>query len=197
MKLTASSVLLAGVALFSAMSAVSADGIFQTYAKPLVVKKGRTLKVTQSFVIQNYDDLRRLSPVATDPVQAGLSTDPNFSDWNFDSVFGFQSNSNHTKKNKTDKADKWADDTGVTIRSAKIFPNTWKPKLSANITSTDDGDVAIFELPQDGLTLNREYRITYKVRVGRGIPSGDTIPLPFAFNGPNVDGDADLEVLVR
>jgi len=57
-----------------------------------------------------------------------LSTDPNFSDWNFDSVFGFQSNSNHTKKNKTDKADKWADDTGVTIRSAKIFPNTWKPK---------------------------------------------------------------------
>eukprot|EP00624_Nannochloropsis_granulata_P005043 evm.model.NODE_35720_length_30909_cov_25.476009.1 len=176
MKLTVSSVLLAGVALFSAMSAVSAEGIFQTCAKPLVVKKGRIVTVTQNFVIINFNDFsdRRLAGT-NDPIQAGKNS----------------------TKNSTSKADKNADDIGVTIKSAKIFPNTWKPKESANITSSEEGDVAIFELPQEGLDLNREYKITYKVRIGRGIASGTVITLPFNFNGPNVGFEDDLEVLVK
>jgi hypothetical protein len=68
---------------------------------------------------------------------------------------------------------------------------------SANITSSEEGDVAIFELPQEGLDLNREYKITYKVRIGRGIASGTVITLPFNFNGPNVGFEDDLEVLVK
>ncbi|GAB5037096.1 Hypothetical protein NocV09_06100040 [Nannochloropsis oceanica] len=195
MKLTVSSALLAGVALFSTMSAVSADGIVQTYAKPLVVKKGRIVTVTQSFVVENFNG-RRLA-TQDPPIQAGLSTAGNFSDWNFDSDFTPLSNADKIKHNKTSKADKHANDLGVTIKSAKIFPNTWRPKESANITSTDEGDVAIFELPQDGLTLNREYKITYKVRVGRGIPSGTVLELPFNFNGPDMGFPDILEVLVR
>ena len=69
---------------------------------------------------------------------------------------------------------------------------------SANVTSTEDGDTAIFELPQDGLVLNREYKITYKVRIGRGIPSGEIIMLPFAFRGPNMGTEDEVvEVLVK
>ena len=56
-----------------------------------------------------------------------LTTDP---DGEFDFGFGPFSSTNKTKRNKTakSKTGKWADDVGVTIKSAKILPNTWKPK---------------------------------------------------------------------
>ncbi|KAM3569024.1 hypothetical protein VYU27_008868 [Nannochloropsis oceanica] len=195
MKLTVSSVLLAGVALLSAMSAVSGSGHVQTGAKSVLVKKGRIVTVTQRFVAQSFNVGRRLVDVQ-EPVMAGLTTDP---EGEFDFGFGPFSSTNKTKRNKTakSKTDKWADDVGITIKSAKILPNTWKPKVSANMTSTVDGDYAIFELPQDGLDLNREYKIVYKVRVGRGIPSGTFIELPYNFDGISFGDDFAVTVIVK
>jgi hypothetical protein len=90
-------------------------------------------------------------------------------------------NSTKAGHNKTDKADK-TDDNKVTIRSAKIFPNTWSPKVKASITEIDDGfQLANFVLPEDGVTLNKEYKITYKLRVGKGFP-GDHVYIPVAFD---------------
>ena len=100
-------------------------------------------------------------------------------------------------KNKTSRhADKIAGDDEITIKSAKIFPNTWKPKAKANITETDGGDLAIFELDEDDVILDKEYKITYKVRVGRGIPSGP-LEIPIAFEGPGIGLDEALMVLVK
>jgi hypothetical protein len=55
---------------------------------------------------------------------------------------------------------------------------------------------AIFQLPQEDLVLNKEYKITYKVRVGKGVDSGTIIELPAVFEGPNLRFDDILEVLV-
>lgn len=37
-------------------------------------------------------------------------------------------NKNDTKNHTKNKSDKFAGDDKVTINSARIFPNTWKPK---------------------------------------------------------------------
>lgn len=100
-------------------------------------------------------------------------------------------------KNKTSKADRHADDVGITIRSAKIFPNTWKPKAKANITELDNGELGVFLLAEDEAVENKEYKITYKVRVGKGIPSGDLVTIPIALSGPNFGFTEEVDVLVK
>ena len=58
-----------------------------------------------------------------------------------------------------------------------------------------DRETAVFTIPENGLKLDKEYKITYKFRVGRGVSSG-LIKFPLAFNGPNMDLDVD-ELFVR
>jgi hypothetical protein len=96
---------------------------------------------------------------------------------------------NDTKNHTKNKSDKWADDDEVTIRSAKIFPNTWRPEAMANITEDDDGETAIWTLPTDDLVRDKENKITYEVRIGKGVDSGDSIELPIFFDGPGMDFD--------
>jgi len=94
-----------------------------------------------------------------------LATDPSWNACDFGFGFDMLTLKNSTKDgmNKTDKADKWADDNDVTIRSAKISPNTWSPKVKANITEIDNGfQLASFVLPEDDLVLDKEYTITYE-----------------------------------
>ena len=58
------------------------------------------------------------------------------------------------------------------------------------------GETATIELDEDDVILDKEYKITYKVRVGRAVPSG-TFPIPIAFEGPGMFLSDSLEVLVR
>ena len=44
---------------------------------------------------------------------------------------------------------------------------------------------------------NKEYKITYKVRVGKGFDSGDIITLPLLFDGPVDLVQDSVEVLVK
>lgn len=130
-----------------------------------------------------------------------LATDPSWSACDFGFGFDMQTmtlkNSTKAGHNKTDKADKFADDNEVTIRSAKIFPNTWSPKVKANITEIDnDFQLASFVLPEDEVTLDKEYKITYKLRIGKGFPSG-LLRIPVAFDAPGAGLDEPVIVLVK
>lgn len=73
-------------------------------------------------------------------------------------------------------------------------------RQSAKITEHKDrdGELAIFELDEKDVVLGKEYKIVYKLRVGRGMESGDIL-LTFAFEGPNMSLDRQefLEVLVK
>lgn len=71
----------------------------------------------------------------------------------------------------------------VTINSARIFPNTWKPKQKANITAAVAG---LWTLPTVGLVLDKEYKITYKFRVGKAFNSGDLIGLTSYYRSSNL-----------
>jgi hypothetical protein len=67
-------------------------------------------------------------------------------------------------------------------------------RIKAVIT---DGQVGLITIPEDEVVENKEYKITYKVRVGKGFDSGDIIPLYLLFDGP-VDLVQDfVEVLVK
>ena len=70
-------------------------------------------------------------------------------------------------------------------------------RIKAVITTNDDGQVGLITIPEDEVVENKEYKITYKVRVGKGFDSGDIITLPLLFDGP-VDLVQDfVEVLVK
>ena len=76
-----------------------------------------------------------------------------------------------------------------------LFPLSHR-RLSANVTeAAPDRETAVFTIPENGLKLDKEYKITYKFRVGRGVSSG-LIKFPLAFDGPAMELDVD-ELLVR
>jgi hypothetical protein len=58
-----------------------------------------------------------------------------------------------------------------------------------------DRETAVFTIPENGLKLDKEYKITYKFRIGRGVSSG-LIKFPLAFDGPEMELDVD-ELSVR
>lgn len=73
-------------------------------------------------------------------------------------------------------------------------------RIKADITESDvtnEGQTALYTLPTDELVLNKEYKITYKVRIGRGVESGITVDIPVALAGPGFGFDRTLEVLVK
>ena len=67
-------------------------------------------------------------------------------------------------------------------------------RLSADVTDMDE---LTWTLPTESLVLNREYRISYKVRVGKGVESGSIVSIPVSLDGPGFGLDGILEVLVK
>ena len=62
------------------------------------------------------------------------------------------------------------------------------------MTETVTGETAIFTLPEDGLVFNKEYKIQFKVRVGRDVSGHLAIPVAFAGPGMSLDKPVFVEV---
>lgn len=69
----------------------------------------------------------------------------------------------------------------------------------ADINVDGKGDTAKFAIDEKGVVLDKEYMTTYKVRVGRGVPSGELIKMPAGFEGPlGMELELDfVEVLIK
>lgn len=84
--------------------------------------------------------------------------------------------------------------------SSYPYPVSAPHRQKANITAAVDtatGETAVWTLPEVGLVLDKEYKITYKVRVGKGFGSGYIITLPLLFDGPVFLVQDFVEVLVK
>ncbi|TFJ84930.1 hypothetical protein NSK_003961 [Nannochloropsis salina CCMP1776] len=151
-----SSLLVAVATLLSNAAAQEYTG--SVCVKSLSVKAGRQATITTSFLISELPD------TVTEALY-GITVEPLVSSF---------TSKNHTAKNKTSK---FAGDVDVTLRKTRISPNTWRPKIFANGTGTG---TSFLPMPLDGLVLSKQYKITSKIRIGKGIPSGTYIPFGLA-----------------
>lgn len=69
-------------------------------------------------------------------------------------------------------------------------------RVKAEIEQLGEGELAFFELPEDDVVLDKEYKITYKVRIGKGVDSGLFV-FPTFLTGPGLSLIENLEVLVK
>ncbi|EKU22388.1 hypothetical protein NGA_0434301 [Nannochloropsis gaditana CCMP526] len=147
-----SSLLVAVATLLSNAAAQEYTG--SVCVKSLSVKAGRQATITTSFLISEV-------PNNVTEVLYGITVEP---------LVSPLSSKNHTAKNKTSK---FAGDVDVTLRKTRISPNTWRPKIFANGTGTG---TSFLPMPLNGLVLSKQYKVTSKIRIGKGIPSGTYVP---------------------
>ena len=73
-----------------------------------------------------------------------------------------------------------------------LFPFSFR--LSAEETAVNE---LSWTLPTDGLVLNKEYKVSYKIRVGKGVEPGTVVDIPVMVDGPGINLDEVLEVQVK
>lgn len=61
-----------------------------------------------------------------------------------------------------------------------LYTHTQQPKVQAE--TINDGDTLKFELPEDGIVLNKLYKLTWVVKVGTEVASGEELTFNFLSN---------------
>lgn len=168
----------------------SDDYYAQAYVSSLLVSAGRFLTVTFDFVLTDwptgrFDDGRKLILDGVPPPLDELVftctaiLDGDIIPTSYDKHNSSSSHDDNSMSKSKSFGKGSYDPEDVTVRSSKLTPQTWKPRLTYDVE--DDGNT-VWTIPEEDTVLDKQYKVTTKYYVGKELESGDEIAFVINFS---------------